>query len=526
MTATEASQGQIAEGLYVPDLLTQGARRYPGRPCVVTDERSLTFREVAARAGRFAGYLRERGHGEGKRVALLTQNEPELFEIRSGAQRAGSVLTPLNYRLTAAELSSILEHCGADLLIVGSGLEGLADQLSVPGRLDLAPARGSSTPASGYGRALAGAPEISSTAGHPAGAIGAISYTSGTTGKPKGVMLSNWALHATMLAMGHEMASGPDAVYMSSNPMFHIGVAVAFSFTYLGGTCLLQRRFGAKDWLRALEAGRFTHAQLVPTMVRDVLELAPPGGGKGRLRRLMYGAAPMPADLARRTFEAWDCELVNGYGSTEAMGISMLPPEDHDPDERPHLLGSVGRSSAGMTWRLLDESGHEVPVGEVGEVTARGPNLMSGYWRNPEATADALRNGWMHTGDLGYRDDDGYLYLVDRAGDKIVTGGENVYPSEIEDVLTGHADVVDAAVFAVPDERWGEAVTAVVIVSDGTELDRSSLLAHCRRRLAGYKVPKRIEAIETLPRTATGKLRRGELRKAWADRDTSDRSGP
>jgi acyl-CoA synthetase (AMP-forming)/AMP-acid ligase II len=231
----------------------------------------------------------------------------------------------------------------------------------------------------------------------------------------------------------------------------------------------------------------------------------------------MYGSAPMPPELARRTYEVWGCELVNGFGSTEAMGVSMLTPEDHDPDGRPHLLASVGRSSPGMVWRLIGDDGREVAIGEVGEVVTRGANLMSGYWRNPEATAEALREGWMYMGDLGYRDEDGYLYLVDRRGDKIVTGGENVYPSEVENVLIEHPTVAEAAIVGMPHARWGEQVIAVVVARSGSAIDTFELIAFCRGQLAGYKTPKQVLVADVLPRTATGKLRRGELRRSLAD---------
>ena len=194
----------------------------------------------------------------------------------------------------------------------------------------------------------------------------------------------------------------------------------------------------------------------------------------------------------------------------------MLTPEDHDPDRAPHLLASVGRSSPGMVWRLESEDGREVDTGEVGEVVTCGANLMSGYWRNPEATGEALRDGWMHMGDLGYRDEAGYLYLVDRRGDKIVTGGENVYPSEVENVLIEHPAVAEAAIIGLPHERWGEQVTAVVVARPGATIDADALIAFSRSQLAGFKTPKQVRFIDALPRTATGKLRRGELRARWA----------
>ena len=225
----------------------------------------------------------------------------------------------------------------------------------------------------------------------------------------------------------------------------------------------------------------------------------------------------MPPVLARRVMKAWSCELVNGYGSTEAMGISMLRPEDHDLDRAPELLASVGRGSVGMRFRLVDDEDREVAVGEVGEVVAQGANLTCGYWGRPEQSAEALRGGWMHTGDLGYRDEDGFLFLLDRRGDKIVSGGENVYPSEVEHILLEHPAVADAAVVGVPHARWGEAVCAVVVPTPGAVLDESELIEICRVRLAGYKVPKYLRSAEELPRNAAGKLLRREVRREAAE---------
>jgi len=526
----EAAGGLIAPDPGVPDLLAHGASRFPGRPCVVVGDSALDFAQVSSRAALFAGHLSERGLGGGRRIAVLAQNELELLEIRVASQRAGAILVPLNYRLDSAELARALRDCAADLLIVGPRLRELAAELDGPDVMHLGGSRTvggtSDGSASGegddtfdvalsYERALSRARPQPVPATLPAEAIGMISYTSGTTGRAKGAMLSNRALHATMIAMGQEMAARPDAIYLCSNPLFHVGSAVACAFTYLGATCIQLTRFSPDAFLRELEAGSFTHGQLVPTMVHDVLELAG-GCSTGRLERLMYGAAPMPPELVRRVMAAWRCELVNGYGSTEAMGISMLSPAEHDPDGAPARLASVGRGCVGMSARLVDEHDLDVVPGVVGEVIAQGPNLMSGYWNDPAASGEALRGGWMHTGDLGYRDGDGYLFLVDRRSDRIVTGGENVYPSEIEHVLMEHAAVLEAGVLGVPHERWGEAVCAVVVLRDRQAVSERELLDHCRARLAGYKVPKRLRFGDALPRTATGKLLRRELRVDWS----------
>lgn len=493
-----------------PDLLTHAARRQPDRICVEAEDRAFTFADVDERAARLASVFRDNGVVDGARVALLAYNEPEFTEIRVAAQRAGAILVPLNYRLTATELSATLADCTPRLLIVGPGLEATADRLDVPVVLRLAGAAGTD---GCYEDALAAATPIDRLAGISAERPAMIGYTSGTTGRPKGVVLSNGALHAGMIAMGQEIGARPDAVYLTVMPMFHIGSLVGYSFTYLGATCVLRRRFDPGEVVRLLCSGRITHTQLVPAMVRTVLDGWP--GDRTTLERVLYGGAPMPPDLAQRALRTLGCGLVNGYGSTEGMGIAMLSPEEHDPDGRPHLLASVGRSGIGMTARVVDDTGADVRPGEVGEIVCRGPSLMTEYWRNPEATAHSLRDGWFHTGDLGRRDAEGYLYLVDRKNDKIVTGGENVYPTEVENVLLTHPAVGDVAVVGLHDETWGEAVSAAVVLEPGTHPEPEELIAHCRERLAGYKVPKRLRFVDALPKTPTGKLLRRQIRTAW-----------
>lgn len=503
--------------LEVPDLLAHAVRRYPARPCVIVGSRELTFTEVSARASQLAHLLHERGSGAGARVALLAYNEPEYIEIRVGTQRAGSILVPLNYRLSEAELRHVVADCEPDLLIAGPGCEEMAARLQVPALLLLGEGH---DPGVSYESAIAGRPAAPPPAGLAADLVTLLAYTSGTTSRAKGVMLSNWNTHAISLAMGQEIGARPDASYLASVPMFHIGHTVGLSFTRLGATHRQLRRFDAEEFAALAAGGLVTHTQLVPAMLYTLLESG--GPPPQRLQRVLYGAAPMPPELARRVLASWGCELVNGYGSTEAMGISMLPPEDHDPEERPHLLGSVGRSSPGMSVRVVDEQDRDVAAGEVGEIAARGANVMVGYWRNSEATAEALRGGWMHTGDLAYRDSEDYLHLVDRRNDKIITGGENVYPSEIEHCLLEHPAVTEAAVVGVADARWGERVSAAVVLREDGATTPAALISHCRERLASYKTPKEIRLVSALPRNATGKLLRREVRARWSDYPVAD----
>lgn len=499
-------------GSLVPDLISCATLRYPDRRAVITDERTLTFAEVSDRASRLDAALRARGLGPGDRVGLLAMNDLEYLEIRVGAQRAGTILVPLNYRLAEAELEAIVEDADVALLIVGRGLHDVAARMPVPERLHL----GADGAGARYDDVLAAShPAPIPAGGYDPETICHISYTSGTTARPKGVMLSNRSIHAGTMAMADELNQKPGAVFLACTPLFHVGSQVGFSCSYLGGTLVMAQKFEAAAFVDAIERHGVTHCQMVPTMIQMVLDAT----GDRRidsLERVLYGASPISPALLRRAIEAWGCEFVNGYGSTESMGVSFLSPTEHDL-ERPHLLASVGRSSMLSTSRIVDETGQDVVSGEVGEVLARSAALMSGYWRNPEATAEALRGGWMHTGDLGYRDADGYLYLVDRRHDKIVTGGENVFPSEVENTIAGHPSVHEAAVVGVAHETWGEAVAAVVVLVNGTTATEAEIVAHCRRSLAGYKVPKMVRVSrDPLPRTVTGKLLRRELRDSWS----------
>ncbi|UGS34439.1 class I adenylate-forming enzyme family protein [Capillimicrobium parvum] len=513
MDAGAGTEGLDLSGAMVPDLIGHATRRFPDKPAVDLDGTTLTFAEVSDRASRFAAVLRARGIAPGRRVATLMLNELEWLEIRVGAQRAGVILVPLNYRLAEAELAAMLEDCEPDLLVAGPEFAELGARMPVPALLRIgAPA--SEGPES-YGASTAAATPLPAPSGFAPEAICQISYTSGTTGRPKGVMLSNRAVHAGTIAMGHELGAHPYATFLAVTPLFHIGSQVGTSCTYLGGTLVQSRRFDPAEFVETLGRTRATHCQLVPAMAQMVLDRWDERAG-GSLQRILYGAAPMAPALLREALATWGCEFVNGYGSTESTGISALAPHEHDPDRLPHLLGSVGRSFALSVPRLVDEEDRDVGPGEIGEVLARSPAMMSGYWRNPDATAEALRGGFMHTGDLGYRDEQGYLYLVDRRNDKIVTGGENVFPSEVEHVIGEHPAVREAGVIGVPDRTWGEAVAAVVVVGDDGAVSADELAAHCRARLAGYKVPKQIRFVSgELPRTPTGKLLRRELRRTW-----------
>ncbi|WP_370326566.1 class I adenylate-forming enzyme family protein [Euzebya sp.] len=501
----------------VPDLLLHGASRTPRRPCIVAGARRITFAEADERADRLAAALRAGGVQPGDRVALLAYNEPEYVEIRVGVHRAGAVFVPLSYRYDDAGLVAVLADATPAAVILGRGMDLPSSAPAVPlvWRLD------DDDQQTGYEVVLERARPAASPPFIDASAPGAIMYTSGTTGRPKGAVLSHWALHAGIVAMAHEMAARNDSTYLAAMPLFHIGSQVGYAFTYVGATSVVLPRFKTGPVIDALRGHGITHTQMVPTMLNMLLEegqVTPADAGS--LQRIMYGAAPMPPALLRRAMERLGCDFLNVYGMTEALGISALRPEEHDPRGRPELLRSVGRDGIGMQTAVVDPDGVPVPPGTTGEVVVRGPALLDRYHRNEAATAAALQDGWLRTGDLGHRDDDGYLYLTDRKDDMIITGGENVHPSEVENVLHEHPDVYEAVVVGVPDDRWGSAVCAVVVPREGVVLDEASLIDFCRAGLPGHKVPKQVRISATLPRTASGKVLR---RQVLADLAVGDR---
>ena len=451
----------------------------------------------------------------GDRIALLALNEPEYVEIQVACQRAGVILAPLNYRLAVPELAFILGDSGARLLIHGPGYDVAAKELGVADTLHLGPTGHGDS----YEAALAEHPDPARLGPLDAGAPATILYTSGTTGRPKGAVLSNLAVYARCNYAAIEMEAAPGSAFVQTLPMFHIAANLAYAFTYNGSTIVMVKEFSVEATVRALHEHRASHVLLVPTTINMICSA--PGIDAERfdhLRTVLYGASPIAPDVLRRAIQVFRCDFLQFFGMTETAGCALLRPADHDPDGHPELLAAAGTDGISFETRVVDPDDVTCPPGVVGEIVTRGPCVMDGYWNNPEASAEALRNGWMHTGDLGYRSDEGYLFVTDRLKDMIVTGGENVYPREVEDVLFDHPAVFEAAVIGVPDARWGERVHAIVVARPGTSLTEDEIVAHCRARLAGYKCPKTAELVEALPKNVTGKILKRDLRaERWGD---------
>jgi long-chain acyl-CoA synthetase len=489
----------------VLDLLQAGLERDPSRSCVVQDARCYSFAEVADRAARAVTALIELGVEPGDRVALLARNQPEFFELQIACQRLGAVLVPLNFRLAAAELATIIGDAEPALLVVDDNLDGVVDLLGAPRCVRLGPewedALGAVEPAP-VPDALDGDRVVQ------------ILFTSGTTGRPKGVCVSGRALAARMTAYDAGSRAESDAVFLQVAPLFHLAGTLSLSILRAGGTHIAMREFDPHRWLAAVREHGVSVSFLVPTMLDAVATACDDDqAGLESLRLLMYGASPITPDLFARVRRVLGCGFAQMYGMTETGAATLLAPEDHD-DARADVLRSAGRPLAGFHVEVRRPGGMACAAGETGEICIASEAVMDGYWRREDETRATLFEGLVRTGDAGYLDAAGYVFVTDRIKDMIITGGENVYAREVELAVLAHPAVADVAVIGVPDERWGQRVHAVVVPVAGVEPRIDELDRACRERIAPYKRPRSYSTQPSLPRNAMGKVLKGELRDA------------
>lgn len=490
------------------DILSFGLANHPGKAAVICDDRGLSFQAVHQRANALLAFLREAGLAPGDRVALLAKNEIQYLEIQVACMRAELVLVPVNFRLAAAEVDYILRDSTPGLLIVTPDLIDSLSEVELPAVLLLDDR---------YEQRVDKGPDTLPPTINMERDCN-ILYTSGTTGRPKGAVITNRALYARITANHFEYQVRPSDVFLQCLPLFHIASQVSWSYAYGGSTNIFLKDFHPLAVLELVEKHNVTNALLVPTMINAVLQQPEISEkGLGSLQKMTYGASPMPPSVLSSAIEILGCDFLQLYGMTETSAATVLRPEHHDPLNHADLLTSAGQAAVGMDVRVVDDKGDELPVGETGEIVCRGEAVMRCYWGKEAATAEVLQDGWMHTGDLGYRNTQGFYFVTDRKKDMIISGGENVYPREVEDVLFDHPQVLEAAVIGLPDDHWGERVHAVVVAKPGQDLEPGDVIAFARERLAGYKVPKSAEFKEALPKNATGKVLKTELRKKAAE---------
>lgn len=481
--------------------LSRAARYYGDRTALASSGRRSTFRELHDRVAGIATSLISLGFKAGDRLAFLLPNELDYIELVYACAWLGVIAVPLNTRLSTAEIDHVLADATPRGLIRHSSMPVPTVRLSWELVLDERPF---DIQCDSYPDSI-----------HDPEAILVLIYTSGTTGRPKGAVLTHSQLLANMHHMNYWMCHGEGGVYLHAAPMFHIAdFPVMFAAPALGACQATIPKFSPKEFCETVERERVSRTILVPTMINMLTQFPEiKTYDLSSLEGLGYGGSPMAPELIRRTREALpNAQLLQVYGLSETGFLTGLRDEEHTEAR----LMSCGRTCPGVDLRVVDDSGKEVETGSPGELVAGGANIMRGYWNNPDETAQALQDGQFRTGDVGYRDADGYFYIMDRLKDMIVTGGENVYSGEVEAVIYTHPAVREAAVFGIPDPKWGELIMACVVLKPGQKLSADDLIAHCGRSLAHYKIPRRVEFWETeLPKSGSGKFLKQVLRERF-----------
>ena len=508
------------EKLTFDELITHWAQEKPDQVALEQDGAALTFAELEDRSRRIVAMLAAHGVGKGDRIAWLGKNARHYFELFYSAARIGVVMVPIGWRLAAPEIAYILGDTGAKLVFIDEGFGELAAKAC--GELDTPPEIIDTPTAQ---REIAAAPADAFDGAGPDDPVLQL-YTSGTTGNPKGAVLTNanpFSLRQPAEAAAHPWSRWhADEATLICMPGAHIGgTGLGIMAIAAGIRGIVQSEFTPDGVLDGFEQG-ITRLFIVPAALQMVVQHPrAKDTDMSAVKYVMYGAAPIPLDLLREAVQTIPgAGFLQCYGMTETTGtIAMLPPEDHALDGNQRMR-SAGKAVPGAELKVVGEDGAELPRGEVGELICKSPSNMQGYWNLPDATRGALKDGWMHTGDAAYMDEDGYVYIQDRIKDMIISGGENVYPAQVDSAIYGHPAVGEVAVIGVPDDTWGEAVKACVVAKPGSEVDAEDIITFTRERLAGFKVPKTVDVIPEMPRNASGKILRRELRAPyWEGRD-------
>lgn len=512
------------------DIVREHARLQGDTAAFTYGDEVISFAELNEGSNRVAHALKALGVTKGERVSFLGKNHPLYFEALLGAAKIGAVMTPVNWRLAPPEVAYILSNCEARVVFVGEGFSEILAQIrgETPRVEQVIGIDAPDHAGTDYRIWRDGFPPdpVLDDVGLEDDALQL--YTSGTTGRPKGAVMTHGSILSSRDAVGQgEMRQWQEPiegdVTLLAMPCFHIsGTGTGITTMVAGTNSIVLPEYDPSKALDLIENYNISKIFLVPAAIQILLNHPRVSEVDfSRLKYVTYGASPIPLELMRQAMEVLGCGFVQMYGMTETSGtIVALDPEDHVPEGSPRMR-SVGTPLPGVEIKIIDEAGAEVPVGTVGEIATRSSKNMRGYWNNPEATAETIdADGWLRTGDAGYLDEDGYLYIHDRVKDMIISGGENVYPAEVENALYAHPKIADVAVIGVPHEKWGEAVKACVVVKEGEELSEAEVIAHARKHIAGYKCPKSVDFIPALPRNPSGKILRRELRAPyWEGKD-------
>jgi acyl-CoA synthetase (AMP-forming)/AMP-acid ligase II len=504
------------------DMLDCNAWKHPDEAAFVWKGRSVTHAGFHARAMKLGGAMRRLGLKRQDRIGILSQNSLAFQEVYGCCELSGFICATVNWRLAPPEMAYIINDGSPKVLLFEAAYAATVDAL----RPQLASVEhfvcldGETDFAMAYEDLMASGDEAGSGLRPRPDDIAYLIYTSGTTGRPKGVMLSQAGEVAAAEILGSDMRNSPADRLLIMMPLFHIGAKVIqLAQHWRGGTVFVHKGFDPEAVLSSLEADRITVTHMAPTMIQSVLD-SPRAGSTdiSSLRMIVYAAAPMPIPVLKRGLKLMGPVFQQQFGQTEGIGTTLLA-HQHKPEgtERDRtILTSVGQASPRVGVRVVDEAGADLPVGEIGEILLTSPAVMKGYWNNTAATLETLRDGWVHTGDVGKLDAEGFLYLVDRKKDMIISGGENIYSREVEEAVITHPAVSEVAVVAKPDEAWGEAVMAIVVLRPGASADAAELIEHCRSQIASYKKPRHVVFVDEIVKLPSGKIDKVRLRRLYA----------
>ena len=502
------------------DVIRKGATVFPEKVAMVFEGRQRTYREMDYRVNRFANALNKLGCKKGDRLAILSENNDKYVEIYFAAAKLGMSVVPLNFRLSDRELIHIVNDSEAIIYIAGEGFEErsfrIKSELKNIKHWIILEDKFKTSETFIFEELIESSDSDDPLVDVDENEMVILMYTGGTTGVPKGVMLSHRNILTSALGWIICCSFTRHDTTCFILPLFHIALWPVICLLMVGGRVVICRRPEIEKILQLIENEKCTHINLVPTLLGWILEH--PTLNKfdlSSLRLITYAGSPIAPEVLKKAIKKFGNIFAQGYGLTEAAPlVTFLFPEDHILEgEKAKRLVSAGRPNPMTEVKVVDENDKAVKPGEVGEIVARGKNIMEGYWKQPELTKETLKGGWLHTGDVGKFDEDGYIYLLDRKADMIVTGGENVYPKETEDILYEHPSVQECVVVSAPDEKWGERVQAVVVLKKGHIATEEELINYCKSKLAGYKCPKKIEFWESLPKTPVGKILRREVKK-------------
>ncbi len=507
----------------------RAVRNFPDSPAIIDGEVRLNWREFGERNRKLGTGLKKLGLGKGDSVSVLMLNGFRYLEMYFGLPGVGAVVVPINYRFSPAEIAYVINDSQSVALVVDDAFAAVVDKI----RPDLKTVKhfifaGKGEMPAGmmaYESLLEDEADFEPVAAQEDDIVG-LFYTGGTTGNSKGVILTHKNLASNALHIGIHLQYQQQHNYLHAGPMFHLADgASTFAVTNVGACHTFVSMFDVAKTLEVIQRERVTHTLLVPTMINAVVNSpALKDYDLSSWQILLYGASPMPVEVLKKAMQVLPCKLMQAYGMTEASPLlTVLPWEVHvkgveavPGTAEARRLMSCGQPCVGVEVRIVDEQGKQVAPGEIGEVVARGPNIMKGYWNLAEETSYGLRGGWLHTGDLATLDDQNFYFIVDRKKDMIISGGENIYSVEVENAIYAHPAVLEAAVVGVPDEKWGERVHAIVVLKPGQQATGEEIMQKCRDLIAGYKLPRSVEFTDVLPKSGAGKILKRNLRdKYW-----------